>query len=47
MAGEEMFNHGGDAFLLFTIEVGVFEEIEVARAADFFYFAEDAEGVEA
>ena len=47
MAGEEMFDQDGEAFLLFTIEVGVFEEIEVARAEDFFYFAEDAEGVEA
>jgi hypothetical protein len=40
VAGEEMFDQDGEAFLLFTIEVG-------ARAADFFYFAEDAKGVEA
>jgi hypothetical protein len=47
VAGEQVFDQGGEAFLLLTIEVGVFEEIEVAGAADFFYFAEDADGVEA
>ena len=47
MSGEQMLDQGGQAFLLLTIEVGVFEEGKVAGTADFFYFAEDAEGVEA
>ena len=47
VSGEQMLDQGSQAFLLLTIEVGVFEEGEVAGTADFFHFAEDAEGVEA
>jgi|SRR5450631_527772 hypothetical protein len=42
-----MLDQGGKAFLLLTVEVGVFEEGEVAGTADFFHFTENAEGVEA
>lgn len=47
VSGEQMLDQGSQAFLLLTIEVGVFEEGEVAGTPDFFHFAEDAEGVEA
>ena len=47
VSGEQMLDQGGQTFLLLTIEVCVFEEGEIAGTADFFYFAEDAEGAEA
>lgn len=47
VAGEQVLDESSQAFVLLGIEVGVFEEGEVAGTPDFFHFAEDAEGVEA
>lgn len=42
-----MLDEGGHAVLFQAIQIGVFEEIEVAGTADSFGFTEDAKGVEA
>lgn len=46
VTSEEMFDDNGETFVFLGVEVGIFEEIEVAGAADAFDFAEDAERVE-
>ncbi len=40
VAGEQVLDESGHAFLFLAIEVGVFKEIEVAGTADSFHFAE-------
>jgi len=41
-----MLDENGETFVFLGVEVGVFEEIQIAGAADSFDFAEYAEGVE-
>ena len=47
VTGEQVLNESSQAFVFLGIEVGVFEEREVAGTPDFFHFAEDEEGIEA
>jgi hypothetical protein len=45
MAGEQVLDERGYAVVLLAIEVGVFEEVEVARATDSSNFAQYVNGV--
>ena len=47
VSGEQVLDQGGEAFLLLTVEIGVFEEGEVAGTADSLHFTKNVEGVEA
>jgi hypothetical protein len=45
VAGEQVFDESGEAVLSLAVEVGVFEEIQIAGTADSSYLLEYAEGV--
>lgn len=47
VTGQQMFDEHGETFVFQAVQVGVFEEIEVAGATDSLDFADDAESVEA
>jgi hypothetical protein len=41
MSGQQMLDERGDAVVLLASEVGVFEEVQIAGAADSSHFTED------
>lgn len=45
MSGQQMLDERGDAVVLLAREIGVFEEVEISRAADSSHFAQDEKGL--
>jgi hypothetical protein len=44
VAGQQVLDERGDAVVLLAIEVGIFEEVEIARATDPSNLAQDVNG---